>query len=247
MIGLEYILEIFNVQQKDIAEELGIKKQNINLWIKGKQKISQKYLPVLSKKFNIPVEYFQKELTELDKKFIEKKQLDEHIEKTSFEYEEEVWDDASRESVTIKRMHYDTGAIDHYRMLEAEEKEIRAINKIKSTINDVEEAESIDEHIGKYEKNIKLFERYADIVNTQGLDKGLIEEVLDVLEVCIPVIAQNSIWERESTEEDKVIVANRITQEICEAVKMHATKREQEIKETEWIEKNFPADADDFN
>ena len=48
MIGLEYILEIFKIQQKDLAEELGIKKQNITLWIKGKQNISKKYLPILS-------------------------------------------------------------------------------------------------------------------------------------------------------------------------------------------------------
>ena len=41
MIGLEYILEVFKIQQKDLAEELGIKKQNITLWIKGKQNISK--------------------------------------------------------------------------------------------------------------------------------------------------------------------------------------------------------------
>ena len=35
MIGLEYILKVSDIQQKDLAEELGIKKQNINLWIKG--------------------------------------------------------------------------------------------------------------------------------------------------------------------------------------------------------------------
>ena len=81
MIGLEYILEVFDIQQKDLAEELGIKKQNINLWIKGKQNISKKYLPILSKKFDIPAEYFQKDLLELDKKFIEKKQLGNYMDK----------------------------------------------------------------------------------------------------------------------------------------------------------------------
>ena len=70
MIGLEYILKVYDIQQKDLAEELGIKKQNINLWIKGKQNIPKKYLPVLSKKFDISEEYFQKELPELNKIFI---------------------------------------------------------------------------------------------------------------------------------------------------------------------------------
>ncbi|MCM3055130.1 MULTISPECIES: helix-turn-helix domain-containing protein [Bacillaceae] len=34
MIGLEYILELYGMQQIELAEKLGIKKQNINLWIK---------------------------------------------------------------------------------------------------------------------------------------------------------------------------------------------------------------------
>lgn len=34
LIGLEYILELYGMQQIELAEKLGIKKQNINLWIK---------------------------------------------------------------------------------------------------------------------------------------------------------------------------------------------------------------------
>ena len=75
MIGLEYILSLYNMQHIELAEKLGIKKQNINLWIKGKQKISKKYLPVLEELFNINQEYFNKELTELDKLEIQKEKL----------------------------------------------------------------------------------------------------------------------------------------------------------------------------
>jgi uncharacterized protein YjcR len=35
------------MQHIELAEKLGIKKQNINLWIKRKQNIPKKYLPVL--------------------------------------------------------------------------------------------------------------------------------------------------------------------------------------------------------
>ena len=75
MIGLEYILSLYNMRHIELAEKLGIKKQNINLWIKGKQKISKKYLPVLEELFNINQEYFNKELTELDKLEIQKEKL----------------------------------------------------------------------------------------------------------------------------------------------------------------------------
>jgi DNA-binding XRE family transcriptional regulator len=37
LLGLEYILGLYNMQHVELAEKLGIKKQNINLWIKGRQ------------------------------------------------------------------------------------------------------------------------------------------------------------------------------------------------------------------
>lgn len=67
MIGLEYILGVFNMQHQDLANELGIKKQNINLWVKGKQKIPQKYLPILSNMFGLSEEDLQRELSDIDK------------------------------------------------------------------------------------------------------------------------------------------------------------------------------------
>ena len=57
MLGLEYILGLYNMQHIELAEKLGIKKQNINLWIKRKQNIPKKYLPVLEELFGIDKEY----------------------------------------------------------------------------------------------------------------------------------------------------------------------------------------------
>lgn len=75
MIGLEYILSLYNMQHIELAEKLGIKKQNINLWIKGKQNIPKKYLPILEKLFGINQEYFIKELDEIEKLEIQKEKL----------------------------------------------------------------------------------------------------------------------------------------------------------------------------
>ena len=36
MVGLEYVLKLWNMQQDELAERLGIKKQNINYWVTGK-------------------------------------------------------------------------------------------------------------------------------------------------------------------------------------------------------------------
>ena len=75
MIGLEYILSLYNMQHIELAEKLGIKKQNINLWIKGKQNIPKKYLPILEELFGTSPEYFMKELNEIEKLEIQKEKL----------------------------------------------------------------------------------------------------------------------------------------------------------------------------
>lgn len=73
--GLEYILGLYNMQHIELAEKLGIRKQNINLWIKGKQNIPKKYLPVLEELFGLNSEYFTKELNEIEKLEIQKEKL----------------------------------------------------------------------------------------------------------------------------------------------------------------------------
>lgn len=75
MIGLEYILGLYHMQHNELAEHLGIKKQNINLWIKGRQNIPKKYLPVLEELFHIKANYFTKELGEIDRLEIQKEKL----------------------------------------------------------------------------------------------------------------------------------------------------------------------------
>jgi len=75
LIGLEYILGLYGMQHIDLAEHLGIKKQNINLWLKGKQGIPKKYLPILEELFQVKAEYFSKELDEIEKLEIQKEKL----------------------------------------------------------------------------------------------------------------------------------------------------------------------------
>jgi len=85
--GLEYILNLFNMQHIELANKLGIKKQNINMWIKGKQNIPKKYLPVLEELFHIPADYFQKDLTNLDKLEIQKGKLKQDLQPVIKSYE----------------------------------------------------------------------------------------------------------------------------------------------------------------
>lgn len=90
MIGLEYVLNLYNMEHQSLAERLGIRKQNINLWIKRKQNISKKHLPVLSEIFGIDEEYFQKELDDVDKLIIQKEKLRMDIDPKVVRYEEDL-------------------------------------------------------------------------------------------------------------------------------------------------------------
>lgn len=87
MIGLEYILSLYNMQHIELAEILGIKKQNINLWIKGKQNIPKKYLPLLEEKFGVKQEYFVRELNEIEKLEIQKEKLKKELKPVIKQYE----------------------------------------------------------------------------------------------------------------------------------------------------------------
>jgi transcriptional regulator with XRE-family HTH domain len=70
MIGLEYVLMISGTQHTKLANQLNMSRQNVNLWIKGKQLVSKKHLDVLSEMFKVPQLYFNKEITKEDKLFL---------------------------------------------------------------------------------------------------------------------------------------------------------------------------------
>lgn len=67
MIGLEYVCQLENKSYTELAHEMCISKQVVNSWIKCRRKIPQKYLDLLEYILNIPGNYFQKELTFIDK------------------------------------------------------------------------------------------------------------------------------------------------------------------------------------
>lgn len=71
MIGLEFLINIYGFKNKDIANFLKISAVTVHDWIKSNRKIPLARIKQLSSIFgDIPVEYFQKELTDNLKKQI---------------------------------------------------------------------------------------------------------------------------------------------------------------------------------
>lgn len=70
MKGLEYIRRHTKNSLEELGEVVGVSKQTVLNWEKGRRKISLEYQQQLSDFFKIPVEYIDMEISETDKKKI---------------------------------------------------------------------------------------------------------------------------------------------------------------------------------
>jgi plasmid maintenance system antidote protein VapI len=139
MIGLEYILNLYDMQHQTIAEKLGIKKQNINLWVKEKQSIPKKYLPVLSSMFGIVEEYFQKELTEVERLILQKEKLQKDLEPVIVGYQQQLSFENEDEPDLIEIPIYDTHEMNEIDFQIEKAKVLNSFREILTTVkNDVD-------------------------------------------------------------------------------------------------------------
>ena len=129
IIGLEYILALYDIQHIELAEHLGIKKQNINLWIKGKQKIPKKYIPILEEYFGINKDYFSKDIDEIDKLEIQKEKLKRDL-NPIIKNQQLVYETDEINNM-VKRPIYDKEEIN---TLERNIEKAKIINKFKSAL-----------------------------------------------------------------------------------------------------------------
>ena len=105
MIGFEYICNLYNVKYINIARELGISRQTVNAWTSGRRPVAKKYIPILSKRFDdMPEEYFQKEINDLDKLYIQQKKLNNELDSNMLKEDIKIKDIKGRDRVTLKKI-----------------------------------------------------------------------------------------------------------------------------------------------
>lgn len=186
--GLAYILNLHNMQHIELAEKLGIKKQNINMWIKGKQNIPKKHLPVLEELFHLPASYFGKELTELDKLEIQKEKLKVDLQPVITSHKEEF--QLNEESDFLVEVPvYDQEEVNKIeRTIEKE----KLIARMKEALNVVEDNPYLD----TYKLIVELMEK----AQHEAILHKTIEALAHYLEV-MPNWA-NSSDDQEEFEED---------------------------------------------
>ncbi|MFD2115089.1 helix-turn-helix domain-containing protein [Paenibacillus yanchengensis] len=85
MIGLEYIVKLYNGTYKKLAEKLEITPSTVTDWLSKRRPIPRAKLEALSKLFNLEAEYFQKELTKIEEIELRLDYLNRSSKRDSFE------------------------------------------------------------------------------------------------------------------------------------------------------------------
>lgn len=184
MIGLEYLCNLRNMEFKDVANELGISKQAVSQWVKGKTKISKKHYRKLESIFNVSIAYITKELDEIDILNLQKMQLEKDA--TEFLYNDKVYDEKEDKTVIIKSMYAN----------ETEQAEIERMYfniQKKEMLRDIEEkidktaAENEDDYLNEnIDEGIKLINMFNDllsIIENEDLDLRIVQDTLSALKM----------------------------------------------------------------
>ncbi len=180
MIGFEYICKLFNVQYKHVAEELGITKQTVNSWTSGRRKIPKKYLPILSKKFNISEKYFQKELNEIDKMEIQNIKLKSELKNSEYEYEDTITDPDTGEEITVTRTDIDAGALFDFSLNSYNLNQKKLLIAIRESMDKSfkENDEYMDYGLGDANEILKLYKQFLELVKNPNVYNSTLKKVL---------------------------------------------------------------------
>lgn len=192
--GLEYILSLYQVQHVELAEKLGIKKQNINLWIKGKQNIPKKYLPVLEGLFGINRSYFTKELTDIDKLEIQKEKLKQDL-KPIVERQKEEFRVDEESDYLVKVPVYDKEELN---TIERAIEKAKLVERFKQVIDIIDENPYMDtyalivellekaQHEAIFHKTIEALAHYLEVlpewINSDPEQEEFESEIFEVFD-----------------------------------------------------------------
>lgn len=164
MIGLEFLINIYGLKNKDIAETLEISPVTVHDWIKGKKKIPLARIEELSKVFeNIPTEYFQKELDDIDKLTIQKEKLKQEL----------------KPNVSKYQLHFSVNSSD---LEEVPLYDSNAINKIEFEIRKAKIIEDMRDALSSSDNDVELqkFEQIALLLK-EHRNESIFEFTIDAI------------------------------------------------------------------
>lgn len=174
MLGLEYIRTIFGDTTVTLAEKLGISNVNISQWENGKKPIPEKRLEELHSLYNIPENYFSKELTPLEQlkvKWVKvKKEYDDSfvVEDVPIEFDEN-----GKPTEYANIPHCNEGLGIYLREIEADIKVEKVIEEVRSTIKESGQDFSDDyremDYVHDKEATTNLIHKFVSLIKTNDM------------------------------------------------------------------------------
>lgn len=180
MIGLQFIRELYNLSLNELGKKIDVSKQTTFQWETQKIKISSKRLKQLSEKFNIPEEYFQKEISEMDKLIIQKLKLQNEIQ--TVEYEDTITDPEKGEEVIAYSDYEDGDSISLYNIdFQIREKQLyeEIHNSMLKYFND----RDMDGGVGEATKLLDLYQRMQELISDDRVNKKTLEMIIKAIEL----------------------------------------------------------------
>ncbi len=120
------------------------------MWVKGKQNIPKKYLPILEELFTIDKEIFSKEVTEIDKLEIQKEKLKRDLKPIITKHEKRYNPDKINEIVNVPV--YDK---DEINKLEREIEKVKLISKFRESMDIAE----LDPYMDTFKLMVELLSK----------------------------------------------------------------------------------------
>ncbi|MFD0677389.1 MULTISPECIES: hypothetical protein [unclassified Paenibacillus] len=159
MIGLQYIVKVYNGTYKKLAEKLEIAPPTIMAWLSKKRPIPKAKLEALSAMFKIEEEFFTKELNEVEKIQIQLEYLRRLSKRDSFEMPDIFTDD---EGVQQEYLRWVDPHEDERRMLAQELQIETVILNLRSTL--YTELYEHDFYRGRY-RILETLERLSELLD----------------------------------------------------------------------------------
>lgn len=192
MIGIQYLCEIFGISHAELGRRLSISRQTIAAWTSGRRKVSEKHYENLKEIFKVPEEYFQKELTEIDKLKLQQLKL----ENDTFEYTytDVIWDEETQQEIEVEQVGTNIPH-EYMEMLDLDIREKELFEKIKDLISKrTNNSENEWDYIGRKADVLEIFELLYKIMKEEYIPDRRIKEVLDSINIAKGKRLANSLF-----------------------------------------------------
>ncbi|VTQ58059.1 helix-turn-helix domain-containing protein [Clostridium perfringens] len=221
MIGLEYLLDINNMQSKQLAEMLGVGKATVSSWINQKRLISTKHYEKLKEIFKVPEEYFQKELTELDK--LKLQQLKLETDTFEYTYTDTIWDNETKKEIEVDCIGTNI-PYEYMEMLDLDIREKELFNNLNNLIaKRTNNSEDEWDYIGRKADVLEIFETLVEIMDKEYIPDKRVKEVLDSIKIAkgnrlanslfvkkLSVVIKEQMMRDKKTEEENIKAAKEL-------------------------------------